>query len=95
MTMAPGFIISPLTISGFPIAATRISALLVLAERSLVPEWHTVGVVDKSSSNKLTGFPTIALRPTIAASLPFSSTPIDLISSTAAIAVHGTSLVFP
>src|SRR5690606_34918794 len=69
-TVAPGLTQSPLTISGRPTAATRISALRHRAGKSCVREWAMVTVAFACSNRFAIGLPTILDRPTTTAFNP-------------------------
>ena len=85
ITAAPGLIISPVTNSGLPIAAIRISASRVYFAISGVPEWTTVTVAFAPFafciSIAASGLPTMLERPITTACLPAGSMP-DFSSST-------------
>jgi len=70
---------SALTNSGTPIAATRISAMRVMAGKSRVREWHTVTVALAPAAFCIkmaaSGFPTIFDRPTMTTCFPEGSNP--------------------
>ena len=66
---------SPRTSSGWPTAATRISARRATAGRSRVREWAIVTVQFCASSNCAIGLPTMFERPMMTASLPDSVRP--------------------
>ena len=63
ITIAPGLIHSPGTKFGFPIATTKISAVLAVDPKSMVFEWHTVTVQFFHFNNSDIGVPTILLLP--------------------------------
>ena len=90
ITIAPGLIQSPRTISGLPIAAISMSARRHTAGKSRVLEWAMVTVAFSASSNCATGLPTILERPITTASMPASEGCTVLASITQAIGVHGT-----
>src|SRR6476620_3368997 len=81
MTVAPGFTMSPVIISGRPTAAIRMSASRVTAGRSRVREWQTVTVALRCRSRSATGLPTMSDRPTTTAFAPSISTPVRSRSS--------------
>ena len=70
ITVAPGLIQSPGTISGRPTAATTISARRTTAGRSLVRECAIVTVQLSRSSSCAIGLPTMFERPITTASSP-------------------------
>src|SRR5215831_18510068 len=72
MTVAPGLIQSPRTISGRPMAATSTSARRQTEGRSLVREWVMVTVAFSAKRSCATGLPTMFERPATTASRPAS-----------------------
>ena len=91
MTVAPGLIQSPGTISGRPMAAIRMSARRHSSARSLVRECATVTVASAVSSSAAIGRPTIADRPSTRARAPDSGTPASASSFITPNGVQGTS----
>ncbi len=69
-TTAPGLIMSPVIIFGFPVATTRMSAIEVYCLRSRVFDVQIDTVALRASSINAIGLPTILLRPTTTALQP-------------------------
>ncbi len=74
-TVAPGLIQEPSTRPGRPTAATSRSASRQRPGRSTVRLWAMVTVACSSSSIRPIGLPTISLRPSTTARLPFRAIP--------------------
>ena len=74
-TTAPGLTQDPSTSPGRPTAATSRSASRHRPGRSWVRLWAMVTVACSSSSIKAMGLPTISLRPSTTARLPFRAMP--------------------
>ena len=91
ITVAPGLIQSPLTISGRPTAAIKTSARRQTAARSRVREWQTVTVASALTRRLAIGRPTRIERPITTASAPSSSTPDRSRISTTPAGVQGIS----
>ena len=90
ITVAPGLIQSPLTISGRPTAATTISARRTTLGRSRVRECAIVTVQLSASSSCAIGLPTMFERPITTASRPDRSPSRSLSSIRQPSGVHGT-----
>lgn len=76
MIMAPGLMKSRVINSGFPTAATKISAERQRDASPRVREWATVTVQFSLRSRCAAGRPTICERPTTTAFNPFKSFPV-------------------
>ena len=88
---APSLIMSASMSPGRPAAPTTMSACLVCAARSRVPVWHrvTVQFSMRRVSSSPSGRPTVVPRPTTQTSLPGSSMPWRVSSSTMPRGVQG------
>ena len=91
ITVAPGLIQSPRTISGRPTAANSRSARRATAGRSRVFECATVTVAFSASSSWISGLPTMLERPTTTASMPASERCTVFASMTQPSGVQGVS----
>ncbi len=88
ITVAPGLIQSPLTISARPTAATRMSASRQMPGRSLEREWAMVTVQSAASSSWAIGLPIRFERPITTARLPDRSPTTSLSSTMQPAGVH-------
>lgn len=74
MTTVPSFTISAVTVFGYPVTTTRMSACWVKWARSVVPVWQMVTVALAASPfwerMLAKGLPTSVLRPTMTTCLP-------------------------
>mmetsp|Transcript_11886 Transcript_11886/g.31409 ORF Transcript_11886/g.31409 Transcript_11886/m.31409 type:complete len:222 (+) Transcript_11886:103-768(+) len=91
ITTQPGFSQSPRRNSGFPMAATTMSASCTMAFMSSVREWQTVTVASMDWSSDATGMPTMLDLPMTTARLPAIFTPERWSSSMQPAGVHGTA----
>src|SRR6266852_6193014 len=91
MTIAPGLIQSPRTISARPAATYSRSARRHTAGICRVREWAMVTVAFSASSSWASGLPTMLERPTTTASQPASEGETVLVSRMQPSGVQGTS----